>query len=165
MQFLTAKAVLYIRVLYLLAITYTLGFDPEYLGTIGIVVLLGQAMRVPLVFLEKANPLNGVLAFAFAMLALADLVPLLSENLAYFETIVPIRTFVFFAVGAYCYLVESVISNSLVFTYVFFEIWLNFLIYNNLRDEKYYRFKKFMEENPNAFEEAAGERVTVSKEE
>lgn len=161
MQFLSAKLMVYVRVLYLLIIVYYLLMAPEELGTIGIVVLLGQAMKVPLVFLTKENPLVGILAFMFSMLALADLVPLLLENLAYFETIIPIRTAIYFAVAAYCYLAELPLANSLVFTYVFFEVWINFITYNNLRDEKYYRFKKFVEENPHAFDEAAGAQVLV----
>lgn len=152
---------IYIRIIYLTVISYYLLQWPEALGTFGVVVLLGQAMKVPLVFLDSGNPLTSVLAFFFGMLALTDLVPILLENISYFDTIIPIRTTVYFLLAGYMCVVSSPLANSLMFTYVFFEVWINFITYNNLRDEKYYRFKKFMEENPHAFDEAAGEQVRV----
>lgn len=51
------------------------------------------------------------------------------------------------------------IANNIVFTYSFFEIWLNFLIYLNLRDEKYHRAKEFLERHGDEMREMANERV------
>lgn len=162
MQFLTAKTILYARIVWLLYITYSLAFDPKSLSTIGFVILLGQAMDVKFVILEDTNPMLGITSLLFALLTLTDLIPILSENLPYFESMIPIRTIIFFIIGAYSYLAkQSILSNNLIFTYSFFEIWLNFLIYNNLRDEKYYRLKKFVEDNQERIQEFEGDRVVV----
>lgn len=160
MQFLTAKSVLYIRLVILLFITYTLSFNPASISSIGYVILLGQAMDLKLILLQENNPLIGVLVILFTYMIISDLIPLLSENLDYFNSIIPIRTMLFFIIGAYSYLIKSsVLSNNLIFTYAFLEIWLNFLIYNNLRDEKYYRMKKFVEENADEIKKMEGDRV------
>jgi hypothetical protein len=162
MQFLTAKSVLYIRAAWLLFITYYLAFDAKYLCTIGFVILLGQAMEVKFVMLNNDNPLLGIVCLLFGLLVVSDVVPLMAENYQYFESIVPIRLCIFFGIAAYSYLVKtSILSNCLIFTYAFFEIWLNFLIYNNLRDEKYYRLKKFVEENEDKIREVEAERIVV----
>lgn len=162
MQFLTAKTLSYIRVACLVTISYLLVKDPEFLGNLGFVLLLGQAMEVPYAKLDKANPLVGAAAVVFASLALSDLIPLMADNIAYFETVVPTRLTMYFGIAAYSYLDnKSAVSNSLIFTYAFFEIWFNFLIYNNLRDEKYYRMKKFVEEHGEKLQRAHDEQVRI----
>ncbi|KAI3403878.1 hypothetical protein KGF56_003308 [Candida oxycetoniae] len=136
--------------------------EPEELSTAGFVVLMGQAMQVPVLRLSSSNPLLSFVSIFFATTALSDLVPLLAENWKHFEILVPFRLFVYFALAAYIYFVPtSLLSNSLTITYLMFEIWCNFLIYNNLRDEKYYRMKKFVEENADAIKQAQGEQVRV----
>lgn len=119
-------------------------------------------MEVPIVVAKPENPLLGALSVIFGSLALSDLIPLMANNLEYFETIVPSRLAVYFILAAYGYLVkESILSNNWIFTYSFIEIWFNFLIYNNLKDEKYYRMKKFIEENGEAIQKAHDEQVRV----
>ncbi|EGW34922.1 uncharacterized protein SPAPADRAFT_131630 [Spathaspora passalidarum NRRL Y-27907] len=162
MQFLTAKTILYARVIFLLAIAFYLVKDPEFLSTSGFVVLLGQAMQVPILHLDKTSPVLGIASIAFGSLAVGDVIPLLAENTVYFESVVPIRVAGYFILAGYVYIVPtSIFSNSLVVTFAFFEIWLNFLIYNNLRDEKYYNMKSFVEENAEAIQRAQGEQVRV----
>ncbi|RCK55968.1 Protein ILM1 [Candida viswanathii] len=162
MQFLSSKTLLYIRIICLLTVAFYLVKDPDALSTAGFIVLLGQAMQVPLVRLGPENPILGMTAVVVVSTALGDLIPLLSENWSYFENLVPIRLSAYFILASYIYFVPgSVVSNSLVVTFVLFEIWGNFLIYNNLRDEKYYRMKKYVEENKEEIIAAHDEQVRV----
>lgn len=136
--------------------------DPEYLSNAGFVMLLGQAMEVTYAPLESSNAIIGLLVLFLGINALTDVIPLLADNLEFFETIVPTRLTVYFAVAAYSYIGNSqYFSTSLVFVYCFLEVWINFLIFNNLRDEKYVRLKKFVEENVDKIMEVEGEKVVV----
>ncbi|KAI5966250.1 uncharacterized protein KGF55_000559 [Candida pseudojiufengensis] len=162
MQFLTGKSLLYVRVIMLLVIPYYLIKYPETISSAGFVVLLGQAMQVPILKLNPTNPLIGFLSIFMITTSITDLIPLIAENWPFFETVVPTRLFFYFLATAYIYFVPtSIISNSLIITYTMFEIWINFLIYNNLRDEKFYRMKKFVEENVDALKQAQDERVKI----
>lgn len=148
MQFLSARTLLYIRVLFLATVAFFSIKNPKILLESGFAILLGQAMQLPIVIVDNTNPLIGITAVAFGTLAISDLIPLLADNIEYFETIVPTRLFMYFALAAFSYVTKSpFFSNNIIFVYSFFEVWFNFLIYNNLRDEKYYRIKKFIEEN------------------
>lgn len=162
MQFLSSKSLLYIRIICLLIVSFYLIKDPDALSMMGFVVLLGQAMQVPLIRLSPENPILGLTAVIVVSSAFSDLIPLLSENWSYFENLIPIRLSGYFILASYIYFVPtSIVSNSLVVTFVMFEIWGNFLIYNNLRDEKYYRMKKFVEENKEEIIAARDEQVRV----
>lgn len=148
MQFLTAKTVIYIRVAVLTWISFLLLKNPKAVTMANFTILLGEAMQLPVVQVTDTNPLFGVLAIFITSSAIADLIPAVAENIAYFETLVPTRLLFHFFLGAFCLISDyGLIANNLVFLYAFFEIWLNFLIYNNLRDEKYYRAKKYLEEH------------------
>ncbi|GMM35424.1 Ilm1 protein [Saccharomycopsis crataegensis] len=60
----------------------------------------------------------------------------------YFENLVPLRLLFFFALTGYSYISENpLVANNLVSTYGFIEIWFNFVIFNNLREEKVKRYK------------------------
>ncbi|CAK9438622.1 uncharacterized protein LODBEIA_P28460 [Lodderomyces beijingensis] len=162
MQFLTAKSLLYIRILLHIAVSYFLIHNPENVSTAGFVILLAQAVQVPILHLTQANPLISFISIFLGITALADLVPLMAENWTHFETLVPVRLFAFFLLVAYSYFVPtSVLSNSLTVTYAMFEIWCNFLIYNNLRDEKFYRMKKYVEDHAGEIRQAQDERIHV----
>ncbi|CAK7905726.1 hypothetical protein CAAN1_14S03906 [[Candida] anglica] len=153
MQFLTARTLLYFRVCFLATITYFCLKDPSLIVSSGFVILLGQAMELPTVMVDTSNPIWGLLALAFGSLTIADLVPLFADNIEYFESVVPARLTVYFILGAYSFAGNSeFLCNNLVFVFAFFEIWFNFLIFNNLRDERYKRVKKLLEES-----EARGE--------
>ncbi|KAK6464851.1 increased loss of mitochondrial DNA protein 1 [Scheffersomyces coipomensis] len=163
MQFFTAKSLLYVRIVFLIALTFFLVKDSELIFMSGFVILLGQAMELPHARIDPNNPLLGVLAIAFGSLAVTDVVPLIANNLDYFESVVPVRLTIAFGIACYTYFFkDSPISNGFVFTYAFFEIWLNFIIFNNLRDEKYYRVKQYIEENAEAIRQAHDDQVRVS---
>lgn len=148
MQFLTAKSLLYCRVVFLSLITFLCVKDPVMITESNFAVLFGQAMQLPMVQLKTFNPLLGILAVVFGVLAVSDLIPLIANNIEYFESIVPTRLIIYFALAGFSYFTSSeLFGNNLIFVYSFFEVWFNFLIFNNLRDEKYYRIKKFIEEN------------------
>lgn len=86
----------------------------------------------------------GALGAFFISLGGIDLLQLFIDNHKYFESIVPTRLTIFFGISAYSYCVKtSALHNDLVFVYSFLEIWINFLLYNVLRDEKHKRNKKF----------------------
>lgn len=160
MQFLTASTILYVRVILLLCLAFMLVKNPAAIVKANFTLILGQAMHLPTVHASDTNPLFGILSIFIASSAISDLIPCLAENIAYFETLVPTRLTFFFLLGSFCLISEfGIIANNLVFTYSFIEIWLNFLIYNNLRDEKYYRAKKFLEEHGDELREEEGERV------
>ena len=63
----------------------------------GFIVLLGQAMQVPLIRLTPTNPFRN--GFHCISLALSDLIPLLAENWSYFENLVPIRLLGYFCLA------------------------------------------------------------------
>lgn len=148
MQFLTSKSLLYVRSGSLLWLAFFLLKNPVAVTSVNFSILLGQAMRLPLIEASPTNPLFGVLSLFISMSAISDLIPTIAENTAYFETIVPVRLFGFFVLAAFCMVSEyALIANNLVFTYAFLEIWINFVIFNNLRDEKYYRAKHYLEEH------------------
>ncbi|GEQ68778.1 hypothetical protein JCM33374_g2447 [Metschnikowia sp. JCM 33374] len=160
MQFLTAKTVLYLRVAGLTFIAFLLLKNPVKVANANITVLLGQAMNLPIVQATPGNPLFGILAVFVASSVLGDLIPIFAENIAYFETLVPTRLLFFFVLGSFCLISDyGLIANNLVFSYSFLEIWLNFLVYNNLRDEKYYRAKEYLEQHGEELREMADAQV------
>lgn len=162
MQFLTARTLLYARVLLLVAIGFFLVTDAGAVINSNFALLLGQAMELPMVQVSATNPLLGVLSVAVFAVAVADLIPLLADNVDYFETIVPTRLAAFFLLAGYTYFSDfELLANNVVFTYAFFEIWFNILIYSNLRSEKYYRLKKFVEEHGAEIQRRENEQVRV----
>lgn len=160
MQFLTAKTLLYVRSAFLLWLAFYLLKNPKAICTSSFSVLMGEAMRLPLVQVTDKNPLFGLLSLFISLSALSDLIPTVAENIAYFESMVPARLFGFFVLGGFTLISEyGMIANNLVFTYAFLEIWINFLIYNNLRDEKYYRAKEYLKEHGDELLHQDGEQV------
>lgn len=160
MQFLTANIILYARIALMLWVSFMLVKNPLTLTNANFSLLLGQAMRLPTVQVTASNPLFGLLAVFISTNALSDLIPILSENTAYFETYVPVRLMFNFILGAFCIFSNfGLIANNLVFTYAFLEIWLNFLIYNNLKDEKYKRVKTYLEEHGEELRRTADAQV------
>lgn len=160
MQFLTAATILYARVGLLVYLSFILLKSPSTIVNANFTLMLGQAMHLATVHASDKNPLFGLLALFIGSNAISDLIPLLAENIAYFETVVPTRLACYFLLGSFCLVSDyGLIANNLVFTYSFVEIWLNFLIYNNLRDEKYYRAKKFLEEHGEELRREEGELV------
>lgn len=144
MAFLSAAKLIYIRVFALLGLSFLFVRNPLAITEAPSVQILTLAMRLPEVVLEKGNPVFGLLLVMFTLLALADLVPMLSGNVVYFEQVLPVRLLMFFGLGAASYLLESAyFGNNLVFIYSFVEVWANFLIYTSLREEAVENAKKW----------------------
>ncbi|CAH6719949.1 protein Ilm1p [[Candida] jaroonii] len=125
------------------------------------ILLLGQAMNLPSIPIED-KPINGIISLLLFLQGVHDLIPNLADNIHYFETIVPTRLFFYFCLGAYCYLFEDeYFSNNVIFVYSFLEIWVNFLIYNNLRDEKFHRLKEYINEHGEELQNSENDKVRV----
>lgn len=160
MQFLSSKAVLYLRIIGLTALLFLLLKSPTSIFNANFSLLLGQAMRLPTVTVSNENPLLGLVALFVFGVALSDLVPLMAENTQHFETLVPVRLGFFFFLAIFCMISEyGPIANNIVFTYSFLEIWVNFVLFTNLRDEKYKRAREFLEKHGDEMREMANERV------
>lgn len=160
MQFLSSKTLIYIRSALLLWVSFLLLTSPVKVFSMNFPILLGQAMRLPTIEVSSTNPLFGVLSMFIAFSAISDIIPALAENINYFETYVPLRLFLFFCLGGFCIVSDyGLIANNIVFTYSFMEIWINFLIYNNLRDEKYQRAKTYLEEHGEELRRFDGSQV------
>lgn len=166
MQFLTSRTLIYIRAILLLMGAFWIATDPKSLCHLNFILLLGEAMNLPAIPVDESFPGWGMISLLLGSLAISDLIPSLADNIQYFETIVPTRLFGYFVLGTYTYLVEDkVFGNNVIFVYSFMEIWINFLIYNNLRDEKYARLKHYTEEHGEELTREANEQVTVIEEE
>lgn len=160
MQFLTAKTVLYIRSFVHFTAAFFLLKSPATIINANVNALLGQAMNLPMIQVAESNPLFGLLAVFVALQGLMDLIPALADNVAFFELVVPIRLTIYFMLGLFCLFSDfGLVANNVVFTYSFLEIWLNFVVYNNLRDEKYYRAKEYLEKHGEELRDAANAQV------
>ncbi|CAI4034516.1 hypothetical protein SMKI_10G3090 [Saccharomyces mikatae IFO 1815] len=107
-------------------------------------LVLTQAMNLPQLTLSRYNGQLGLFALLFALNGIHDLIPLLENNVGYFQSIVPARLLLFFILTAISYLWESnlYVHNNSVFIYCFAEVWINFLLYNAIREEKNESFKR-----------------------
>ena len=160
MQFFTSKTILYARVVFFFFLFYFAAVNPGYLLGSHFLLLLGQAMELPMILpvieTDGDSVFYGIISLLFGLQAVGDLIPLLAENVDYFETIVPTRLTIFFFLAAYAYISKSLtFGNNAVFVYSFFEVWFNFLIFNNLRDEKFYRLKHFVEKHGDQIQPSA----------
>ena len=95
MQFFTSKTILYARVVFLFTICYFAAVNPGYLLGSHFLLLLGQAMELPMILpvieTDGDSVFYGIISLLFGLQAVGDLIPLLAENVDYFETIVPTR--------------------------------------------------------------------------
>ncbi|EHN01608.1 Ilm1p [Saccharomyces cerevisiae x Saccharomyces kudriavzevii VIN7] len=101
-------------------------------------------MNLPELTLSRYNGQLGLFAILFVLNGIHDLIPLLENNVKYFQSIVPVRLLIFFILTGTSYLWESnfYIHNNSVFIYCFAEVWINFLLYNAVREEKNEEFKR-----------------------
>ncbi|SSD59704.1 uncharacterized protein SCODWIG_01465 [Saccharomycodes ludwigii] len=99
-------------------------------------------MNLPALVLSPYSAQLGVFSYLFALVAITDLIPLLERNYMFFESIVPFRLMIFFLVTATSFVMKDnlYLHNNVVFVYGFVEIWLNFLAFSALREEKNERF-------------------------
>ncbi|QHS74344.1 Ilm1p [Saccharomyces paradoxus] len=107
-------------------------------------LVLTEAMNLPQLTLSRYNGQLGLFALLFALNGIQDLIPLLENNVKYFQSIVPFRLLIFFILTGISYLWESnfYVHNNSVFIYCFAEVWINFLLYNAIREEKNEDFKR-----------------------
>ncbi|CDK29349.1 unnamed protein product [Kuraishia capsulata CBS 1993] len=151
---LSSQTLNYARICFLLSCAFFVLKDPTAVCRYSMLVLLAGSFKLPLVNLEPQDPRNGVISLFLLMLAVSDLVPLLESNVQYFESVVPTRVLILFTLAGFCYFSSSIyVANSLVFGYVFMEIWFSLMIFSSLRDEKFQRMKKLSEKIQTAEEE------------
>lgn len=95
-------------------------------------------MDLPALQMSRYSAQLGLFGVVFALLAVCDLVPLLEDNKQYFFSMVPTRLTIFFILTTVSYWGQDYyyLHNNVVFIYSFVEVWLNFLIYNSIREER-----------------------------
>lgn len=100
--------------------------------------ILTQAMGLPAVQMSRFSGQLGLFSVLFALLAVNDLIPLLENNKQYFFSMVPIRLTGFFILTTLSYWGQDYyyLHNNAVFIYCFIEVWINFLIYTSIREER-----------------------------
>ncbi|CCK70256.1 Ilm1p KNAG_0D05180 [Huiozyma naganishii CBS 8797] len=143
MGVLSSVNVLFVRIAFLFTLSYLVLKDVNIILENSYLEILSQSMNLPAIAMNKYSAQLGMVSMLFVTLALGDLVPLLEDNKMYFGSAVPVRLLIFFVVTGLSYIWEGnlYIHNNVVFAYSFVEVWLNFIIYNSLREEKMETFK------------------------
>ncbi|CCE63128.1 hypothetical protein TPHA_0E00320 [Tetrapisispora phaffii CBS 4417] len=151
MALLSSTNVLYLRIAFLSTISFFCFKNVTSILENSYFLVLTQAMNLPALNLAPKSAQLGVVGLLFALLAIDDLIPLLERNTKHFSSIVPFRLMIFFIVTASSYLAETnyYVHNNAVFIYSFIEVWLNFLIFSAIREERndeYSRTHQFMDD-------------------
>lgn len=143
MGILSSTNVLYFRIAVLFTIAFFCFKDVTSILENSYFMVLTQAMNLPALTLSPQSAQLGLFGIIFIMLAIHDLIPLLERNTKHFDSIVPFRLFCFFILAAVSYISDSnyYLHNNTVFIYSFVEVWMNFIIFNSLREEKNEEFK------------------------
>lgn len=143
MAVLSSVNVLYFRVALLCSIAYFCFKDVNSILDNSYFLVFTQAMDLPQLVLSRHSAQLGLFGVLFVLLAFTDLIPLLEDNKMYFYSIVPTRLLAYFIIATLAYAWQSnlFLHNNAVFIYAFVEIWLNFVIYNSLREEKEKHFR------------------------
>lgn len=107
-------------------------------------IILTHSMNLPMLTMSPYSGQLGTFGILFLMLAFSDLLPLLESNRKYFYSIVPARLLVYFVLTALSYLWTSnlFLHNNAVFLFCFNEVWMNFVIYGSIREERNEEFKR-----------------------
>lgn len=141
--------------------------NPSIIAKQGVVLVLGQSMQLP-------NPRDfntptaatAFLAVLFAFIGLTDLTALsLSDEVfdQFWGAQTPVRLVFLFALTGYAYMSKeggmfaprtqdyamrsgAGLSNSIIFTWAFFELVLWFFVYTSLRQEKQAKLNKIIEQ-------------------
>ncbi|QLQ78603.1 hypothetical protein HG537_0A08500 [Torulaspora globosa] len=134
---------LFFRVAFLFSLAFFCFKDVNSILQNSYVLVFTQAMNLPALAISQYSAQLGLFGILFLFASISDLVPLLENNKKYFNSIVPLRLAVFFALTACSYLWESnlYLHNNAVFTYCFIEVWTNFVILGALREERNEEFK------------------------
>lgn len=80
MPAISSKTLILTRSAVLLSLAFFLLKDPALVTTNRYVLVMAQAMEMPLIILQPENPLIGLCGILLSLLALADIPPLFSHN-------------------------------------------------------------------------------------
>lgn len=108
--------------------------------------------KQPQTSIRDDNPLIGLVGILIGLYALQDLPCISASNrIEILEVTVPMRLSVYFAVLFIGYVWrQSSVNNSLVFSLMFFEMFLNFWMYTALREERNEQRKQMIRDLANA---------------
>ncbi|SCU85295.1 LAME_0D00826g1_1 [Lachancea meyersii CBS 8951] len=143
MAVLSSVNVTFFRVGFLSFLAFACLKDVNIILTNPSILMFTQALNLPVLTMSSYSAQLGLFAAVFSLMAIQDLVPLLEQNTQFFESVVPIRLFFFFLLTAYAYCRAGnlFLHNNAVIIYGGCEVWINFLIFSAVRDEKNERFK------------------------
>ncbi|CEP60755.1 Ilm1p LALA0_S01e18206g [Lachancea lanzarotensis] len=144
MGVLSSVNITFFRVGYLSFLAFACLKDVNLILSNASFLMFTKAMNLPALVIPSYSAQLGLFAVVFSLLALQDFIPLIERNTMYFESVVSLRLFFFFALTTYAYCVPGnlFLHNNAVVIYGGCEIWMNFLIFTALRDEKNERFKE-----------------------
>ncbi|KAF2854566.1 hypothetical protein T440DRAFT_415919 [Plenodomus tracheiphilus IPT5] len=141
--------------------------NPATLARQGVVLVLGQSMQLPNPRdFNKPTAATAFLAVLFAFIGLTDLTALsLSDEVfdQFWGTQTPVRLVFLFSLTGYAYMSKeggmfaprthdyamssgATLSNSIIFTWAFFELVIWFFVYTSLRQEKQEKLNKIIEQ-------------------
>ncbi|ODV86826.1 hypothetical protein CANARDRAFT_195592 [[Candida] arabinofermentans NRRL YB-2248] len=166
MALISSKTIQYSRLAFIGYVSYLLATSPKSVLEYSGVLVLSTAMNLPILLVNESSPVYGSLAVLLVFGSIGDLFALLDENFSYFELVVPLKLFTYFLLAFYCYLGSNLfLCNSLIFAYVFVEIWFHILIFSSLREEREERAKKEYQEHHDKEHKELDEIVEVTAEE
>lgn len=144
MAILSSVNVTLFRVAFLSFVAFACLKDVNMILSNSSVLVFTHAMHLPALTLSSYSAQLGLVSMLFGLMAVHDLIPLLEKNTMFFESIVPLRLMFFFIVTGLSYVLEGnlFLHNNAVFIYGFCEVWLNFLIFTALREERNEDFKR-----------------------
>ncbi|KAK9470468.1 increased loss of mitochondrial DNA protein 1 [Dipodascopsis tothii] len=136
---LSAKSICLVHFALLNGVAIKLLTDPASISNHGMVWTIGRAMRLPDAEFAKGDPAVGAIAIALLFLGITDLTSITAFNAQFLEVAVPFRLMLAFTIAAFAYLAEdasTAIANSVVFTFAFLEVTMQFWLYVTLREER-----------------------------
>ncbi|BAO41723.1 Protein ILM1 [Kluyveromyces marxianus] len=144
MGLLSSVNVTYFRIVFLFGLAYLSVANVDAILSNNLLMVLTQAMDLPALQISPYSAQLGLISLLFALSAIHDLIPLLENNKKHFQSVVPFRLMIFFIMSSLSILLTNnlYLHNNVMFVYGFCEIWMNFLIFVALRDERNNDFAK-----------------------
>ncbi|CAH00638.1 Ilm1 [Kluyveromyces lactis] len=138
MGLLSSVNVTYFRIVFLLGLAYLSVTDVNAILGNSLVLVLTQAMDLPALQIPQQSAQLGLFSLLLGLSAVHDLLPLLENNKKHFQAVVPFRLMIFFVLTALSVFMNNnlYLHNNAIFVYGFCEVWMNFLIFVALRDER-----------------------------
>lgn len=151
MAILSSVNVIFFRISFLFFLAFLCLKNVRLILDHSFVLLLTQAMNLPILTLSPHSGQLGLFSLLFAFQGINDLIPLIERNIVYFESLVPFRLMLFFMIVMCSYVFENnlYLHNNCVFIYACSEIWINLLIFTALREEKLQRLSTTNESEGN----------------